>query len=353
MTSADDDIQQVKPSDSPFMLREEGNEYYLQITKFTGKLYETPPKPTKMDELSNTKEEIKKARERVVQSWLDSKPLIDQLEKLQLDLKNAKTRSSMATVVIPELETHLETTNASIQFKKENEIETRATIEELGKSLEKVHDEMEALKVETDNKRRARAKLKQEVRLRKQTLRSLQLTLRAVRIESEALRSSAADALFHISKSNTDDEATVQLTHEEYQALTRRANEEMELTDWRVSVSMEQKHAAEASQDEALRRLKDIHTGNILRKRGMEENILPEIREQEIEVEAEKDGLRKEKPTHGNNRASLQEILVTANDNSFAQNFTRPRNNHNKKMATRKKSSILHQIKSLFCSNGK
>ncbi|PIA56340.1 hypothetical protein AQUCO_00700578v1 [Aquilegia coerulea] len=352
MTSANSNIQQVKPSDSPIMFGDEGKENYLQITRFSGILYETPLKSAKMDELSKTKEEIKKARESVMQSWLDSKPLIDQLEKLQLDLKNAKTRSSMPTLVLPELETHLETTNARIQFEEENELETKATIDKLGRSLEQVGDEMERLRVETDNKQQARAKLKQDLRLRRQTLRSLQLTLRAVRIESEALRASAADALYHISQSNTDDEATIQLTHEEYQALTRRDNEETELADWRVSVSMEQKLVAEASRDEASRRLKDIHTGNISRKIGMEENKLPEIREQDRDAEAKQDGLRTKNQAHGNNKASLQEILISANSRS-PQKIRRSRNNYNKKTAIKKKPSILHQIKSLFCPKRK
>ncbi|KAF9603921.1 hypothetical protein IFM89_038831 [Coptis chinensis] len=342
--------QQVMLTKDKVMFREERPENSLQITRYSGQLYDTRSKKTIKDELAKTKEEITKAREKVMQSWLDSKPLIDNLEKQQLGLKNARIRSSMATVFIPDLEMQLETTNASIKSTKEKELEARTRIEKLGKSLELISEEMEDLKLETEREREARAKLKQELRIRRQTLRTLQLTLRAVRIESEALAASKADALHHINQSSTDDEydPTVQLTHEEYHALRKRANEEVELGDWRVSVSMEQRQGAEESRDKALIRLKAIYSGNRRSNVDIEEGNVPELQDKGLYEMPEHENLRKKKRAH--NR-TLEDIMVTAKGRGPSQQVKRSRRKYKNKMVKKKKSSILHQIKSFLVRN--
>ncbi|KAH7566536.1 hypothetical protein ACOSP7_023076 [Xanthoceras sorbifolium] len=220
----------------------------------------------RMAQLVMTKEELKTARDCATQSWLDSKPLIDELETLKAALASAKNCSSMSNIVISDLESELETTSKSIRSKKEEELKARRMIDQISRDLDQTREELESLKLVTDEERRARSKLKQVQRLRKQTLRTLQLKARAVRIESEAFRASAAEALRHI-KNLEMDSSTVQLTHQEYYALTRRANEETSLADWRISVSMEQKHAAEASNSFALSRLKDLQSGKVSRRR--------------------------------------------------------------------------------------
>ncbi|KAK9285493.1 hypothetical protein L1049_024687 [Liquidambar formosana] len=91
----------------------------------------------KKAELTKMKEELERAIDSAMQSWLDSRPFIDQLEKLQTGLD--KTRSSTSDTVISE--SQLE--------KKEEELKARTKINEM----------------ELDEEHRARPKLKRVMRL--------------------------------------------------------------------------------------------------------------------------------------------------------------------------------------------
>ncbi|KAF6160695.1 hypothetical protein GIB67_019635 [Kingdonia uniflora] len=304
-----------------------------------------------MAELARLEDEIKRTRDHATQSWLDSKPVIDQLEKLQSDLKNAKNRGSMATIVISELESQLENTNTCIRSKKIEEQNAKTTGDELYRSLGQKRIEMEEIKLETDKERRARTKLKHELRLRRQTLRTLQLTLRAVRIESEALGASVANTHQYIKQSNLD-ETTVQLTHEEYYELTRRANEETSLAEWRVSVSREQKIVAEASRNEALRRMKEIYSRNNLRR------FDHEITEQQEQLENEEGyqdpRIRKNSQRHGNaiRTSSVKENLQSVIElGSPRQQVRSSKCSKDKRMIKKKKPSVLHKIKRFLVRN--
>lgn len=45
-------------------------------------VHKDTPLKAEMDELARTREELKKAKDSAMQSWLDSKPLLDELEKV-------------------------------------------------------------------------------------------------------------------------------------------------------------------------------------------------------------------------------------------------------------------------------
>ncbi|RVW57174.1 Patatin-like protein 2 [Vitis vinifera] len=265
-------------------------ESYLYRTRESGN--NSHELEAKRAELTRTKEELERSKDRATQSWLDSKPLIDELEKLKSGLESAKNRSSMSNIVISDLQSQFDSVNMSIKLRKKEEVKAKMKTTEIYLALDQTREEMESLKLETDEERRARSKLKQVLRLKRQRLRTLQLTLRAIRIETEAFGASAAEALHHIKRSEMDD-TKIQLIHEEYQALTRRAKEEKSLADWRVSVSMEQKLVAEARRNSASRRLKELHSHNRSR-RGMGEenitrdgNIIAEEEEQDLMIMAE------------------------------------------------------------------
>ncbi|KAK6923012.1 WEB family [Dillenia turbinata] len=239
----------------------------------------------KMAELINTREELKRAKESAMQSWLDSRPLIDELEKLKSGLESAKNRSSMSRTVISELESQLEAIDKQIKLAKEEEQEARRITDEISHAMYQTHEEMENLKHETDEERRARAELKQILRLRRQTLRTLQLTLRAIRTESEAYGASATEALHYMNHSKLD-KNTIQISQQEYHALIRKATEEKALAQWRASVSMEQKLVAESSRDSALRRLKELH----MHKRPLRKGII------KCDVIRQQDGIKQTEP---------------------------------------------------------
>ncbi|KAM0057913.1 putative WEB family protein [Helianthus debilis subsp. tardiflorus] len=226
----------------------------------------------KIEELHRTKEELKQAKDEAMQSWLDSRPLIDELEKLQAELANAKLQSE--NTIITKLESELMGINISIRVKKEEDLKARTEINEMTRVSESLREEMERNKLEITEGKRARSKIKMEIKMRRQTLRTLKLTLRAVRLETEAYRASAEAALEQITRSQASNHgSTVELTQEDYFALTRRAKEEESLADWRVVVATEQRLAAEESRDLALKRLSESTVNDGLMKNKNEEEM--------------------------------------------------------------------------------
>ncbi|XXG61071.1 hypothetical protein AAC387_Pa04g2818 [Persea americana] len=313
---------------------------------------------TAVMELARTKEELLRARETATQSWLDSKPLIDELEKLQSALTKARNRVSVATVTISTLESQLESTKTSIKAKEEEEFKAKRTIDEMNRVLDRSHVEIETLKLETDEERRARAKLKQELRLQRQSLRSLRLMQRAVRMESEAFGASAAAALRQIKSSKTEN-AFMELSHKDYDALKRKADEETALADWRVSVSMEQRHMAEASREKALRRLAELYAEKQSRIRHTHAD---EITEDDITKKAEKEEVgspgEPEKAIVVRSK-SLQHHFTLVNENEkfptrgkTKQMMRRSKSSgYKKRTVKKKKPSILQQIQQFLVRN--
>ncbi|CAN1823266.1 hypothetical protein LINPERHAP1_LOCUS30307 [Linum perenne] len=223
---------------------------------------------SQMKELINTKEELKIAKDQSMQSWLDSKPLIDELEKLQSGVDISKNRGSISNASISVLQSELEETHRRLRSKMVEELNSIKATNELTQAVDQTCKDLEAIKLEADQQRRERLKLKQLLRMRRQTFRALQLTLRAVRIEAEAFATSVEDAAENINrfegdKNNNDDDdndnKSIKLTAEEYGSLARRAEEETSLSQWRVSVAVEQKLAAEASRNVALSRLSQVY----------------------------------------------------------------------------------------------
>ncbi|KAL7193216.1 hypothetical protein ACSBR2_024930 [Camellia fascicularis] len=296
----------------------------------------------KMAELQKTKDELKRAKDEAMQSWLDSRPLIDELEKLQSSLDATKNRNTMSAIVVSDLEAQLETTTASIRSKKDDELRIRATINKINQALDQTREEMEQLKLEKDEEKRARSELKQVLRLRKQTFRALQLTLRAIRLESEAFGSSAADALHYIKHSETDS-TMVQLTQEDYCALTRRAKEETSLAEWRLSVSTEQRNVAEASRDSALRRLKELQTDNRLSKRKMKNKIEGDTTR---DAEEEQDSRRRVVDQVDNTETAFPKarakLMADSSQGNPQQQLRKPRNKN--RIFKKKKQSIFVRI---------
>ncbi|TXG59504.1 hypothetical protein EZV62_014077 [Acer yangbiense] len=290
---------------------EERKDSFLQKERKSKEIYGNTI-DAKMAELVMTKEELKRARDSVTQSWLDSKPLIDELETLKAALASAKNRFSMSNVVISELELELETTGKSIRSKREDEHKARKTTEETSQILD-------------------------------QHAKSWRASIRAARIESEAFGESDAEALRQIKNLETDS-STVQLTHEEYYALTRRANEETSLANWRISVSLEQKQAAEASNKFALSRLKDLHSGRISRRTKMVKKfgdghtIRDAEEDLDIRVEAE-----------GSNRGmafpKARAKLVAESSKGDPAQMRRSMNKKNQKLLKERKPSIFHLLK--------
>ncbi|CAI0429756.1 unnamed protein product [Linum tenue] len=239
-----------------------------------------------MKELIKTKAELDRAKDEATQSWLDSKPLIDELEKVQSEVDAAKNRGSAARAAISEFKSEMEAIHRRVRSEMEGEVMAMKATNELTLAVDQTCKDLEAIKMEADEQRRERTKSKQVLRVRRQSLRALQLKLRAVRIEAEAFASSAEDAAAVIALSTAAEYGTVELTAEEYDELIRRANEETALCRWRVSVSVEQKLAAEASRNIALAKLKQVYSNSkedaIVED---EENLAAAAREDMAEVE--------------------------------------------------------------------
>ncbi|CAI9110127.1 OLC1v1010103C1 [Oldenlandia corymbosa var. corymbosa] len=298
----------------------------------------------RMVELAKLKGKLTKAKDEAVQSWLDSKPVIDDLEKLRSELADAKSRTALSNTAIPELEAQLETLDAAIRDKKDEELKIRTMINKINQILQRTQAEMELIKIERDEKHRARLKLKKVLRLRRQTLRTLQHTLRAVRLESEAYGTSTAEANRYIHHSEMDDKV-VKLTQEEYHELTKKARQETSMAEWRISVSLEQKQAAKESKESAAKRLQNMHSLSGSRKRedeadGVEDRIPPKVEKSHPYVKV------RSHPTDA--QIGLQENKATSNSNPAQRNSkqqSKKTRRKNKRLSKRKNPSCFTRIR--------
>ncbi|KAI4314942.1 hypothetical protein L6164_027800 [Bauhinia variegata] len=290
-------------------------------------------------ELAKTKEELSRAKESVMQSWLDSKPLIDELERQKSNLASTKTRASTFDTVISELESQLETIEKCIELKRKEELNAQMMVNELYLTLDETRSYMERLKQHMQKERQARSKLRQIQQLRRQTLKALQLTLQATLIETDALEESAAKALRQISHSETQTAtATVQLTHEDHHALTRRARRKFSQADHRISVIAEQKLEAESIRDLALSRLNKLYSSRSWR---MNERNKLEQRHIEQVVEEQDSSVRREVAANTGNAFPKGHAELSASyEEGKPQQYRRSGSNVER---TKKKASILHQ----------
>ncbi|KAF7828750.1 DUF827 family protein [Senna tora] len=284
----------------------------------------------KVVELEQTKQELKRAKEEAMQSWLDSRPLIDELETQKSKLAEAKKR--LDSNVIPELESQLEIINESIKSRREDQFKAETTSHQINHVLEQTRDELERLKLDIKKHRQARAKLRQILQLRRQKLRTSQLTLRAVLVESDALEKSVDEALQLIKRSESLT-PVVQLNHEEYHALRREAEEKFSQANQRLSVSMEKKLASQAARDLALSRL------NILcyrRSRSMDRRN--STGQWGTERDAEKQDSSK--------RMVVPDKRVVPSSKAQAKLFAKSEVRKSQQFRkSRKKPSLLHQMK--------
>ncbi|CAK7337630.1 unnamed protein product [Dovyalis caffra] len=307
----------------------------------------------KMEELTKMNEALQKSKDKAMQSWLDSRPLIDELEKLQSGLASAKNQASMSNIVISELESQLEATNVGIQSKMEEEIKVAKMTNEITQALDQSREELERIMLDTEEEHRERSKLTQVLRLRRQTLRTLKITLRAVEVESEAFGESAAEARGHIKSSETGN-STVQLSEEEYLSLKRRAKEGTSLANWRISVSMEQKFAAEASRNLASTRLKEIRSEkNMSRRRRTEDEKIIEdgytIKDHQEEQQDSRFKKVAQVKTSGNAFPKARANAISkSNSRTPKKQMGRSVRKRNKKLHKKEKLSILEQIRRFF-----
>ncbi|KAK7263102.1 hypothetical protein RJT34_30686 [Clitoria ternatea] len=295
-------------------------------------------------ELAKTKEELRRAKEISMQSWLDSKPLIDELENQKTNLANAQQSSDTSQAVIAELESQLEIIHKSIKSKREDQLKTESMIHEINNAMDQARNDMEKLKHEGKKEKQTVAKLRQTLHLRKQTVQTLQLTLRAVLLESDAVEESSTKALQQINHSENHRDV-VQLTHDNYHALIRRAKEYISHANWRVSVLTEQKLASEATRELVLSRLNKFSSSrswstnrrNIIGQRYTERNA--RIQQRIVEEEATSKRTWASSPI-----SSAEESLP-----KFAEGKPqRPRRSRSSVKTINKKSSFLYKMRNCF-----
>jgi len=291
-------------------------------------------------ELDEAKKELNRAKENAMQSWLDSKPLIDELEKQKTNLANAQENSNTPEIAIMELESQLEITQKSIKSKREDHHKTENMIYEINHALDQMCNDMERLKHNIKKEKQTRAKLKQTLHLRRRKVQTLQLTLQAVLLELDAVEVSTAKAvqLINHSENHTSE---VQLSHRDYYALKRRAEERISQANWRVSVSTEQKLAAEATHEFALSRLNHFYSSKSSSRNRR--NIIGQWhKEKEAKTQ---DMIGQEEVTTNINSASPK---------SHAKSLVKSeggKRQHSRRSASNiktKKSSILHRIGKCF-----
>ncbi|KAK7386466.1 hypothetical protein VNO78_26712 [Psophocarpus tetragonolobus] len=292
-------------------------------------------------ELAKAKKELNRAKESSMQSWLDSEPLIDELERQKSNLANAQKSSDASKATIAELESQLETIHMSIKSKREDQLNTELIIQEIHQALDNNRIDMESLKLEGKKEKQTLAKQKQTLHLRKQKVQTLQLTLQAVLLESNAVKESSAKALRQIKLSENQRDVG-QLTNENYYALTRRAKERISRAKSRVSVSMEQKLAAEATRELVLSRLNKIYSG---RSWGMNKRNIMDQRYTERNAKSQDTIVEEEvttKITRASPKSSAEESLPKSKVGKLQQ--SRKSGSNNTK-TTKQKSSILYKMR--------
>lgn len=289
-------------------------------------------------ERDETKKELDRAKEKAVQSWLDSKPLIDELEKQKANLANAQQNSKTPKTAILELESQLEIIQMKIKSKREDHLKTEKRIYEINLVLDQARNEMERLKLNIKKERQTRAKLKQTLHLRRRTVQTLQLALQASLLESDAVEVSKAEVFRQISHSENH-KSVVQINHKDYYALRRRAEERISQANWRVSISAEQKLAAEATHELALSKLNHFYSSRTLS--GKRRNITGQLhKEMDAKIQ---DAIVQEETTNINStlpNKSHANSLVKSEAGESQHSRRTPSN-----IKTTKKSSILNKMR--------
>jgi hypothetical protein len=226
-----------------------------------------------------------------------------------------------------------------MKSKRDEHLKTENMIYEINHALDQMRNDMERLKLNIKKGKQTRAKLKQKLHLKRRTIQTLQLTLQAVLLESDAVELSKAEAFQQInhSENNTPD---VQLNHKDYYALTRRAEERISQANWRVSVPMEHKRAAEATRELALSRLNHFYSNRSLSSNRR--NIVGQChKENDTKIQ---DAIVQEEVTTNINSASPEshaKSLVKSEGRKSQQSRRSASNN----LKTTKKSSILYRMK--------
>ncbi|XP_042059560.1 uncharacterized protein LOC121804081 [Salvia splendens] len=223
-------------------------------------------------ELEKAMEDLKQANEEAVQSWLDSRPLIDELEKIQAELNATRARVANANSVISDLQAQLGTTEMCIKSAKDEEHNMQMRMNVLNQDVHTMQEETEQLKAKIVRKRRKISKLKLGLRLKRQTLETFELTCEAVELESRAFHASLAQALYYIDNSEAAN-VMIHLSQEEYGRLKQEANERISDSERRVSKSADEKLRAEKARDLAFRRLLTLHPHNRFRQNNIREQI--------------------------------------------------------------------------------
>ncbi|KAJ8510392.1 hypothetical protein OPV22_000826 [Ensete ventricosum] len=212
---------------------------------------------TTLEELARTREEIKRARESAVQSWIDSMPSIDELESSRSVISRTRNRVTMYTTAIASLRSLLNSTSRSIRDKQAEESNSKMAAAEMRQEAHRRSEEMENLKVEKEEKVVYRNKLKMELQIKSQSLKALQLKLTAVDMEIEAVNESV-DVTLHQAKHLRADHKMVALSHEEYNVMCRRTEEEAAAASSSIVWWDGKRRAAEDRKANALQRLQAL-----------------------------------------------------------------------------------------------
>ncbi|KAL3526756.1 hypothetical protein ACH5RR_011412 [Cinchona calisaya] len=198
--------------------------------------------------LQKLQEILEKAKDEAVQSWLDSRPVIDELEKYNQNLQ--MQRASQHEIL-----------SISIRAKEE-ELKIQRIINRVNQVLQKTQGEMKQLTMERKENHGAEVETKTSL-----TATEADSSNFATYPASNTVRVRCLHCISCYIDLSQNNNTMFKLTQEEYDALTKRAVEQTTQAEWRISISMEQKEVAEKSQDLAARRLKNLYSNMGSRKR--------------------------------------------------------------------------------------
>lgn len=209
-------------------------------------------------ELAATRKVIEQARKNTIPSRLKSAPLIGKLEEQQSMLAKNRKQVAMATSVIASLGSLLETTTKSAESKEDDDCKNMIVIEETMQAKERHQQELEKLVAEIEVEKGEGRKLKEKLHMRRQSLRTLQLKMRAASMGIEAFNSSLGHSLDQLNHLKVEIE-TVTLSHKDLCSLQREVDKDTTLANWRVVAVEKERHAAELNKEKALKRLEELY----------------------------------------------------------------------------------------------
>ncbi|XP_043704305.1 protein WEAK CHLOROPLAST MOVEMENT UNDER BLUE LIGHT 1-like [Telopea speciosissima] len=253
-------------------------------------------------EVEDVKLNIEKAKSEVDCLRVAALSLNSELETEKSALTTIRQGEGMASIVVASLEAEVNSIRAELALVQMKEKEAREKMVELPKQLQQAAEEAVQAKSLAQSALEELRKAKEEAELAKATITTTGIRLHAARKEIEAARASERLALAAIkalqesksTKSNEGEDASaaMELSLEDYYALSKKAHEAEEQANMRVAAAIAQVEVAKESEFRSLEKLEEVNKEMAARKEALKNATAKDEKAKEGKLVIEQD-LRK------------------------------------------------------------